>query len=240
MLLVYIFAVILAAGFLQALTGFGFALVATPLLMIVMSAKEVVIFNILLSSILLLIMTYKTRDYPCLPDLKKMIFPCIIGMFVGSCIMGIIDDKLLKISIGIILFLTILQRHINMDKFVKRKISPIETGFYSGFLGASTSLSGPPVFLYFSNCQEDKNIIRANLVRFFFFGNLIVLSIFFFFGYLSINFMDIRFWGGIIVVLIGYFGGNKLFCFISVKWFQKIGEGIVLLGAILSIMNGLK
>ncbi|WP_425058196.1 hypothetical protein SCACP_28430 [Sporomusa carbonis] len=59
-------------------------------------------------------------------------------------------------------------------------------GFLSGFLEDTTSFNGPPLVLYMMNQGEDKITMRADLVRYFFLGNIATLIIAYFMGSMPI------------------------------------------------------
>jgi uncharacterized membrane protein YfcA len=62
----YIFAVLTLSGFLQTVTGFGFALITAPLLALVLGAKETVMLVVVASpiiSILIVSVTKRTGSF---------------------------------------------------------------------------------------------------------------------------------------------------------------------------------
>ena len=60
------------------------------------------------------------------------------------------DANHLKILLGIALLLVTLLMELNFVPEVKnKKLGRVSAGFLSGFFSATTSISGPPIALYF-------------------------------------------------------------------------------------------
>jgi len=235
----YIFLVVLVAGLLQATTGFGFALITTPLLIFVMNPIDVVIFNFIISTVILTVMVYQTFSKGDMKEIKVLLGTSIAGTILGTYVISRINDDILKIFIGVVLILVTLTMNLKIDmKLGANNLARSCAGFVSGFLGATTSLGGPPVILFMMSQKEDKDFIRANLACFFFLGNLITLSLFFLSGNLHFMHMSTYLLVAIPAVLIGYVLGNKMFSSINSASFNKISSGVVLLGAVTTLFNG--
>lgn len=55
----------------------------------------------------------------------------------------------------------------------------------SGFFGASTSVSGPPLVLYFLNEKLPKDVMRANMIWFFGLSGFLTVLVNYFYGNVS-------------------------------------------------------
>ncbi|WP_165866013.1 sulfite exporter TauE/SafE family protein [Lucifera butyrica] len=232
--------VTLLAGLLQAMTGFGFALIAAPLLMLVMNSKDMVVFNLLISTIVIVIMICQTLSKGQFKKIGILFAVSIIGTYAGTTVMGIINDDILEIFIGIVLILVTLAMNSKVNiNMANHTLAKMGAGFFSGFLGATTSLGGPPVILYMMSQKEEKEVIRANLARFFLLSNIITIIMFYFSGNLQITHLSSYLWVAIPATLIGHCLGDRAFSLIKKNNFQRIVLGVVLLSAVVTICRGI-
>jgi uncharacterized membrane protein YfcA len=170
--ILYVSLAIFAASLSQAVTGFGFALVAAPLLTFIMGPKETVMFLLFSGLFMKAVMVYKTRHQGHSREVLVLFLGSLLGALPGSYILRIADSGTIKMVIGIILLLAtaVLVADFRF-RIVRHRLAQIVFGFLSGFCGATTGLNGPPVVCYYLNEELPKEAMRANLVRFFILGN---------------------------------------------------------------------
>ena len=76
--------------------------------------------------------------------------------------------------------LVTLLMELNFVPEVKnKKLGRVSAGFLSGFFSATTSISGPPIALYFLSENMEKNLLRANMIWIFAIGSFCTLGSFF-------------------------------------------------------------
>lgn len=108
-----------------------------------------------------------------------MIIFGIIGIPVGVYFLKIIDVNILKILIGIIIFITAIAMMNGLKVKIENEVlSGGIVGFLSGFLNGSISMSGPPVVIFLTNRGSDKNTFRANLTAYAIVTNIITIGSF--------------------------------------------------------------
>lgn len=154
----------LAAAIVQGMTGFGFALLAMPLLSLFLPLDQAVPMVVMLSLVTNVFVLCETFR---LIDLKKiwiLIVSGIVGIPLGVYLLKVMNPDILKTAVGC----TILVTAVAMVRGFKVQITN-ETasfalvGLLSGVLNGSISLSGPPVVLFLSNQGTEKNRFRGNL-----------------------------------------------------------------------------
>ena len=231
------FLIILFSSFIQSITGFGFAVVGAPLLLFFMEPRQVVSLMVFGALIQNLIMTYKTRE---LAD-PKVIWPLfaasLLGIIPGVYILKVIDPSYLKLYIGIVILLISLFMASNCVVTIKReKLVTVLVGIVSGFMGGSTSLSGPPVALFLMNQQQDKVAFRANLVRFFCLGNIATLIVMYYMNTVDTSILkQLRY--VIPGILVGIWIGEKAFTKVSPKLFKWLTLSIIFFCGVMSITS---
>lgn len=140
-------AALLFASSVQAVTGFGFALLAMPLLSLVIGAKDAVAVSSIvgsLGSIVLFARTYRHVEWPLVGPLMV---GAVAGMPLGLVVLLAVDERVLKLVIAgaVLCFVAILSRGWSLEGASRR--ADVLAGFVSGVLNTSVSTNGPPLVL---------------------------------------------------------------------------------------------
>lgn len=214
---------ILLASLIQGITGFGFALIAVPLLsLFIPELRNITPIIVIYSLLTNVIIVYKSRHYI---DLKKIIPLIIFGIIatpIGTYILLYVNVSTLKIIIGLIITITAFAMLKNFKIKIKNQgISYGIVGLLSGFLNGSTGLSGPPVVLFLTNQNTDKDVFRANLTFYGIATNIFAIILFIAEGIINtsvINFTILY----LPALIIGVFGGIILSAKINETLFKKL------------------
>lgn len=161
-------AIILAAAVVKGTTGFGFALVSTPLLLLFWEPKVLVPIFLPLSivaDILIVAQTWRRVEWM---KVLPLVASGIAGVPLGAYLLTTVPTDLLKLMVSSIALsmATLMLLGITIEISRERLASAI-TGFVSGVLSTSTTMSGPPVALLMINQRWDKETFRACLAMFF-------------------------------------------------------------------------
>lgn len=230
-----LFMVILFASFIQSITGFGFAVVGTPLLLFFMEPKEVVMLMVLGAFMQNLMVSYKTRGMSDPHFIWPMFISSLLGIIPGVYILNVVDGSVLRLFIGSAVLLAAAVMAGNYTVTIKReKLATVLVGMLSGFMGGSTSLSGPPVALFLMNQKQDKEYFRANLVRYFCLGNMATLTTMYFMGTVDTTILR----QGIYIVpgiLLGVWLGDKAFSRIGPQIFRWVSLAVVFFCGAMSV-----
>lgn len=172
-----VLAVVFSAALVQSIVGFGYALLAAPMLTLIMGPKEMVVFLLFSGLYLRLYMFYREYKGIVIRDIKYLILGNVLGIIPGVYILKVINVPMFKLFIGVVLLISVI--FINFKIKWKSKSLTFDGmlfGFFSGFLGSSTSVSGPPIVMYMLNTFEDKSKIRTTMIAFFTFGTMMTLT----------------------------------------------------------------
>ena len=231
--------VILAAAFTQALTGFGFALVSVPILVSFVSPKISVPVIMVLTVPVMITILIDLWKYVQLKRIWLLMLMGFTGMPFGTYVLVNLNVQLLKIIIGvtIVCFGTALLLGYRR-RFENEKIVSIPIGFLSGVLGGSTSMSGPPVILFFSNQGDEKNIFRANLVTYFLALHLSIIPTYIFSGLVTSNIVQTALLL-LPALIIGAVLGVKSAAGINESLFRKVVLIVMVLSGLMSIVSGI-
>ncbi len=231
--------VIFLAGLTQGVTGFGFALISAPIMVIFFSPKVVVPVVVTYGLLISLVILVECRRWLDLRRIWALMVAGLAGIPVGVHLLTVLEAATLKVLIGgaITLFalaiLTGFRKPIENERLA---FGPV--GFVSGLLGGSTSMGGPPAVLFFSNQGVEKQTFRANLVAYFLVLSVGAVMAFIFNGlvteeviYYTIVFLP--------AMVLGGLSGIKVANKVEEEIFQKIVLFVVITAGLLSVASGL-
>lgn len=236
-----IFFAVMFAGFLQTITGFGYALAAVPLLMFFMNPKDAVMLVLITGVFLKALMIYRTRTDGNFRDIMPLFVASVIGALPGSYVLKVASDETAKIFVGVILVIAALAmaREYHVE-FKRPKLVEGLVGITSGFLGSTTSFSGPPIVFYMLNdTSANKDNIRANLARFFVLGNIVSIVLGYYFGTLHLAQLTTDIIISLPALVIGFWLGDKLFSRMDAAAFRRLALWVISLSGLMSVGSGL-
>ncbi|MFA0087609.1 sulfite exporter TauE/SafE family protein [Vibrio sp. E150_011] len=226
---------IFIGAFIQTATGFGMAIVASPLLLY-LSPEYIPGPIIIVGFFIALLNTYKYRTQISLHGLMKGILGLIPGTCVGAAILYFIDVGQLSVLLGTTVLIAVGTSLLP----IKMEVTPrrlMLAGFFSGFLGTSSGIGGPPMALLLQHQKVEQ--IRANLAAFFLMSSTLSLLIQIPIGYMSIKHLLLA----LPLVPAGY-AGHKLAISVlhrlSKKLVRNLSLSLCLVAGIGAVYSGLK
>lgn len=230
---------VLVAGFLRGLTGFGFALIAVPVLSVLVSPKLVVpliVIHGLATSVPLIV---GARHYAQPRRIWPLILAGVAGVPFGSYLLLVLEPDDLRLMIGgvAVVFAVLLMAGVSYH--IKReRAAYVPVGLVSGVLQGSSGLAGPPVILFFTNQSDPPLMFRANILTYFFVQNIGTVIAFIVAGLFSRDafVLSLIFAPALVV---GTYTGARLSDRASATLFKRIAITVVLLGGVSAISSGL-
>ncbi|MDI5933653.1 sulfite exporter TauE/SafE family protein [Halomonas kalidii] len=160
--------IIFFASTLQAATGFGFSVLATPLLFLIFAPQQAIQINIIISLIISLTLYPELKKSVDKSLLKNLLKGAVAGIPIGALLFYALSEEMLKIYAGIVILS--LTMAILLRLKVKQKNSrDIVSGMSSGALTSSLGMPGPPLLLYFSSTNLNKHVLRSTTLIYFLF-----------------------------------------------------------------------
>ncbi len=230
--------VVFLASFFATVSGFGFALVATPLLSLIMPVKAAIIFVLVLTVVLRLLTMYTVWGEFDWRTVLLTTAGSLIGMIPGTLVLRFIAPVKLELFLGVVLIAATLLMSLQYTLPIKNKTAGrLGAGVLSGFFGAATSVSGPPLVLYFLNEHTDKNLMRANMMWIFgLSGILMILA-----SMAAGNAAHVENWNFLVAMLpanfAGIFAGERMFRYLDQQLFRRLSLCVVLAGAVMMLVN---
>ena len=231
--------IILVASLLKSTTGFGFALIATPLLLLLWEPTLVV--PIVLPLVLTVDVFIVAQNWRLLEPrrLAPMVIAGVLGVPLGTYVLLVASPQVLRLGIaGLVLVSAILLLLGVTIPISRERLAGGIAGFLSGLLVTSTSISGPPVALFMINQRWAKHTFRTSLGLFFL--GQVTLAIISLAGVGALHsgtlLVSAILW---VPVLLGYLAAIRLLPYVSQQGFLRIAMLIVMAAAVLAIANAL-
>jgi uncharacterized membrane protein YfcA len=234
----FLFLIFLAAGFTQGVTGFGFGLLAIPLLSLLIDIKTAVPLCSLLGILVTAFLSLRLRKHIDRRKILPLLFGCIPGVAVGTLVLKKAPTELLSVLMGVMLIAYALYRLTGNQQ--PRSIDSrwaYAAGFFTGAISSAFSAGGPPTIIYATLRGWNKNEIKATLSGFFLTGGLTVVTAHALTG-LTTRLVLHYFLLSAPVVIGGVFIGSLLYDRIDTSVYLKLLQCLLLAMGILMIWKG--
>lgn len=170
---------IAVAAFVQSATGFGFALLCTPVLLWGLDPHTVVPLVLLLHSFqcgLALASEVRLID---MRQLGPLVCGGVIGTPPGVLILRSLSESGLYVVIGCLVFISGVLMVLSRSRPLSReRAGAVVAGLISGLLNGGSGIGGPPVAIYVSNQAWPRAKFRVSLMVTFLASNLVALALF--------------------------------------------------------------
>ena len=156
------------AAFVQGVSGFGFALVAMPLLLGSMTIATVVPLTALLTLTNNIVMSLYYRRACDRPLVIKLLLASALGIPIGFVALERVPAVWMLMGLGLMItaYASYALASPRMPK-LKSDAWLYGAGWLSGMLMGSYNLPGPPVVLYASSQQWSPEKFKGNITLFF-------------------------------------------------------------------------
>jgi len=167
-----------AGGFVQGLTGFGSALVAMPLLALIMDVKAAVPLCMADGLVITLYLVVRLRHHLDPGKIMPLVLGSLPGILAGVTLLKRVDSGLIRCVLGLLLVgyslysLLVRPRSLNLSR-----IWGYMAGFLTGAIGAAFSAGGPPSIIYTTLSGWSKDEIKATLSGFFVINGLVTVLV---------------------------------------------------------------
>lgn len=236
-MLILIFLTLFLSTTLRSIIGFGDAIIAMPLLSMIMDLKIATPFYAFVAvtiSFIIMVQTYKKVHFK---EILKLLIATFIGIPFGIYILKEIDETIIKSILGIIIILFSLYNLKNPHLIhLKHIVFTYLFGFIAGMLGGAYNINGLPIAFFASFKKWDPQSFRSNLQIYFFITGIVLISSHVIVGNVT-PFIIQTYLFIIPILLLGIFIGNKIHYRIDVNNFKKYVYLLLLLLGTLLLLN---
>ena len=173
---ILLIAIVFLAALLQTTSGFGFALMAMPLVALVIGVKAAAPLVALVGFTLYAVNLVRYRRGFDRRVLLPLAAAAALGVPVGVWALGNLDEDIVKSVLGVLLILYALY------SLWRPQAAPLRSdlwawpaGFLAGVLGGAFNTPGPPVIVYGNLKQWPRDLFRSTLQALFLFSSSLVI-----------------------------------------------------------------
>lgn len=227
--------VFLLAAVAQAVSGFGSALVAVPLLALAVDPATAVVAATMVSLLLSAGAWRRERAHVDVPLARLFTLAGVVGMPVGVLVLMTFDDRSLTALVAVALLVAVLLLWRNVALPTGRG-SLWASGMTSGVLLTSTGMNGPPLVLSLHAAGLPAHRFRATLQAVFCSQDVVGVAVFALTGHLNAAACAAAL-GGVAGLPAGWAIGDRIFQRLTPALFRAIVLGGLLVTAIVALVH---
>jgi uncharacterized protein len=230
-------AAVFAGAFIQSVAGFGFALMAAPLLFVALGAEEAVwSLNALALVVNGSALALEGRRPEPLGRLAVTVLAWgVPGMVAGALILRSVDDRILQVALTVIVLLTLVARRADSTRAT---LGAPATGAVTGVLTTSLSTAGPPLVLLLLGRGYPPVRVRDTLATVFIAQSVLGLA-----ALAATSGGDIPVDGDLallaVAALLGQLAGRPLFARLAHRDYERVLTAVLILSVSVGLVAAL-
>jgi hypothetical protein len=232
-----VFGVVALAAAAQAVSGFGFALIGTPFVAVLVGPREAVVGLTMIGLVLVAQLSLRGRGHVDRPTVGVVTAAAILGMPLGLVVLVLANDRVLTfaIAIAVIAFSLLLWRGARVPA---GRGTDAAAGFAAGILSTSTGTSGPPIVIALSAKQLEPAVFRATISAIFLVQGSASLVFFAIGGQITREAVSVAL-AGLPGVVVGSIVGERGFRRLDTPTFRRVVLGMLFLSGVVALFGAL-
>lgn len=166
------------ASFAQSLSGFGFSLLAVPLMTLVVSPRDAVVVATVIGALSTTSQAYIDRAFVDAAIAKRLTLASFIGMPFGLTAFVLVSETGLRVVLGVVVLVSAVMLLRGFQLHDEKHRLDWVLGVVSGFLSTSTSTNGPPLVFVMQARRIDPAVFRATINTVFSLVNIVAVVLF--------------------------------------------------------------
>ena len=232
-----VFGVVALAAAAQAVSGFGFALIGTPIVAVLAGPKAAIVGLTMVGLVLVAQLALRGRGHVDSPTVGVVTVAAIVGMPLGLLVLVHADDRVLTlaIAVAVIAFSLLLWRGVRLPA---GRGTDVAAGFTAGILSTSTGTSGPPIVIALSAKQLEPAVFRATISAVFLVQGSAALVAFAIGGQITRDAVAVAL-AGLPGVIVGSIVGERGFRRLDTPTFRRVAHGMLFLSGVVALLGAL-
>ena len=229
------FAVVAIASAAQALSGFGFALIATPVVAVLAGPREAIVGLTMVGLLLVAQLSLRGRGHVDGPTVLVMTGAAILGMPLGLLVLTQVEERVLTLLIAaaVITFAVLLWRGLRLPRHRgdrrRRRVrgrDPV-TG---------TGTSGPPIMIALSAKEMQPTVFRATISAIFLVQGSAALVVFALGGQVTMDAVAVAL-AGLPGLVLGSIVGERGFRRLDASTFRTVVLGLLFVSGLVALLG---
>lgn len=177
LLIVLVVLVLFLSTLIRSAVGFGNALLAMPLLVLLLGIQAASPLVALAGLVIALIMLLRDWKNVAWQDTLVLLISSLAGLPLGVMLLTALPEETMRIILGLILIGFGLYNLFGIKlPVIDRPLLAMPFGFLAGILGGAYNANGPPIVIYGVMRGWSKETYRASLQGFFLVSGLIIVA----------------------------------------------------------------
>jgi uncharacterized membrane protein YfcA len=226
---------VFAGAALQSATGFGFSLVAAPILFAVLGPQEAVSAGVLLGLLLngLTLATERRRPVVLGRDARRLVAWSVPGLVVGALALRELPERPLSALVGLAVLAGLAVR-LRGGVVVARARAwhAPAAGATSGALATANSVSGPPLAFYLLARGATPAAMRDTLAAVFIAQSVLALPVLLVAAAFT---LPDAVWALLVAALLGQLAGRRAFAWLQGERHERAVLAVLVLSALAAL-----
>lgn len=176
--ILWVVVVVAVSSLAQSLAGFGFGLLAVPLMTLVIAPHQAVIVATMIGTVSTTLQAVIDRRFCDWSMAKRLSIAAYAGMPLGLYVFVVVSESALRFALGVVVLgaTVVLARGFSFKGH--SRLMDWLMGGMSGVLSTSTSTNGPPLVFLLQARGLEPHIFRATINTVFALSNFVALILF--------------------------------------------------------------
>ncbi len=183
--ILWIIAVVAVSSFAQSLAGFGFGLLAVPMMSLVVLPHDSVVVATIIGAVSTTAQALIDREHCEWGVARRMSVAAYVGMPVGFVAFVVVSESVLRFVLGVVVVAATIVLARGFVAKSKSRTLDLLMGWVSGVLSTSTSTNGPPLVFLLQARGMPPATFRATLNSVFALSNVGAITLFAATGHVS-------------------------------------------------------
>ncbi len=232
--------VVLAAGYIQSVTGFAFGIVAMIFLPHLLVYTEANLLSSILSTLTSAVMILSVARHI---DWKNLLFPLVGSIFANYFAITFVKQaqgELLTLLLGIALFGLSIYFFFFSHKirFRPTPVAGLIAGLASGVLSGLFSIGGPPIVIYYMQSERETEKYLATVSAYFVLSGFFAIGMKVFSGFFTAQ-VGVGLAIGLPLLLLGSLLGRLTRGHLSPAAMKKAVYGVMAVSGIVNVVTSL-
>lgn len=228
--IVWIVVVVAIAGTAQTVSGFGFALLAVPMMTLVVDPRQAVIVSTLLGALSSTSQAIIDRRHADVSMVRRVSIAALAGMPFGLTLFVFLPEDLLRVFVGVVVAVAAMFLIRGFTIHGDSRRSDFLFGWFSGVLATSTSTNGPPLVFLLQAKRLSPDSFRATINAVFTFSNIAAITLFLSAGRVTVTILHAVAWA-VPAMVLGLRVGYLLRPALSVERFRVLVFALLFLSS---------
>lgn len=171
-------AAVFAGALINALSGFGFALMSVPLMTVAVGPKEAVVLSSIMGLVSNSTVLWHSRGDVDRPVATRLLAGSLLGMPLGVVALTRLPERPLEVMIAVAVLTAVVLLASGVRLTSAGPLTDAAAGFLSGTFNTSIGIGGPPVVMLLAGRGLPKAVFRSTAVTVFAIAGAVALALF--------------------------------------------------------------